>query len=214
MLFLSENYLWRESQSIKQGRTREGLTVPELASKLGRTEHPVDCKIRALGLRNTDTSEIRRILIAKLREQNETSCFQRKMLSENKARVLSREKYRRRIEQNVCVRCGGPQLPHVQMCLLHWAVCIGYSCGHNDEAFGQQLLQKLKNQNYKCALSGLELVPGLNASIDHKIARSKGGPLDDLANLQWILTPLNRGRGDLSVEEFIAMCCAVARWQA
>src|SRR5208283_3738293 len=104
----------------------------------------------------------------------------------------------------------GQRLPNAQMCLLHWATCIGFSCGHGDETFGKSLIEKLETQNYKCALSDIQLVPGVNASIDHICPVSKGGT-SELDNLQWVLLPLNRGKGNLTADEFVELCRAVAR---
>jgi len=76
------------------------------------------------------------------------------------------------------------------------------------------ILQKLEEQGYKCALSGLPLTCQLevgkkfpnNASIDRIEA---GGPyVKD--NIQIVCRALNHWRADTTVEDFVAMCRAVA----
>ena len=72
------------------------------------------------------------------------------------------------------------------------------------------LLSKLKSQNYKCALSGIELTCLLdvgtkypfNASVDRVVA---GGPYSE-GNIQLVCRSLNSWRSDTSVEDFIEMC--------
>ncbi len=76
------------------------------------------------------------------------------------------------------------------------------------------LLKKLVFQNYRCALSGLELTCNLkrgqkfpfNASIDRVEA---GGPYSE-DNIQIVCQSLNHWRADTSIEDFIKVCTAVA----
>lgn len=76
------------------------------------------------------------------------------------------------------------------------------------------LLKKLKEQDYKCALSGLPLTCLLekgkkhpfNASIDRVIA---GGSYTE-NNIQLVCKALNSWRANTDLEVFISMCSAVA----
>lgn len=70
------------------------------------------------------------------------------------------------------------------------------------------LKKLLQMQGYKCALSGIRLTPK-NAELDHKIPLSRGGA-NDLANLQWLSKEVNRAKGTMDNDEFIAMCKRVA----
>jgi hypothetical protein len=78
----------------------------------------------------------------------------------------------------------------------------------------EELLEVLENQDYKCALSGVELTCKLekgtvfktNASIDRIEA---GGPYIK-ENIQLVCRALNSWRGDTPVEEFIWWCKRVA----
>jgi 5-methylcytosine-specific restriction endonuclease McrA len=67
----------------------------------------------------------------------------------------------------------------------------------------------LEMQGYKCALSGKRLTPEI-AVLDHKIPLSRGGT-NDASNLQWLDSEVNKAKGTMDCQEFIAMCKLVAR---
>ena len=76
------------------------------------------------------------------------------------------------------------------------------------------LLRKLEEQDYKCALSGIQLTCQLekgtkfpyNASIDR--IQAGGSYTED--NIQIVCRSLNSWRADTSVEDFVAICRKVA----
>ena len=80
----------------------------------------------------------------------------------------------------------------------------------------EDLIQKLKGQNYRCALSGVPLscrlqsgtVYHTNASIDRIIP---GGPYTS-GNVQLVCSAVNAFRRDFSIEEFVGWCVAVAEF--
>jgi len=73
-----------------------------------------------------------------------------------------------------------------------------------------QLIGKIADQNYKCALSGVELtcthkrgkIILTNASID----RINAGKEYNYDNVQLVCRAINNFRGDMSVKEFIDWC--------
>jgi 5-methylcytosine-specific restriction endonuclease McrA len=68
------------------------------------------------------------------------------------------------------------------------------------------ILERLwDEQGGRCALSGLPLVIGEYASVDHKIPLSKGGT-HDASNLRWLAFEVNMAKNNMSDEEFVAMC--------
>lgn len=71
------------------------------------------------------------------------------------------------------------------------------------------LTRLLEMQDYKCALTGVRLEAD-QAELDHKIPLSRGGS-NAISNLQWILKEVNRAKGTMDNEEFIAMCQKVSR---
>lgn len=78
------------------------------------------------------------------------------------------------------------------------------------------LLNLLKKQNYKCALTGVELTCKLergvtcktNASIDRINAGEKYTP----DNIQLVCKAINSFRNDLSIDEFIEWCAKVVEY--
>ena len=66
-----------------------------------------------------------------------------------------------------------------------------------------------ERQGYKCALSGVEITPK-RSSLDHRNPRSLGGS-NDIENLQIVIPMINRAKGTMSQDQFVAMCHAVAR---
>lgn len=72
-----------------------------------------------------------------------------------------------------------------------------------------ELMDLLRKQRFKCALTGNELTPE-ESQLDHVIPRSKGGS-DAKDNLQWLTSKVNRMKGTLSNEEFIEICGTVWR---
>ena len=75
-----------------------------------------------------------------------------------------------------------------------------------------ELMALLERQGFVCALTGSRLTPE-NATVDHKIPKSNGG-LDCLDNLHWVCKDVNKAKGAMSMEDFVSMCCLVARKQA
>ena len=81
-----------------------------------------------------------------------------------------------------------------------------FNTGDNDDkAVTQgQLLKLIEKQNFKCALSGIDLVPE-TAALDHIVPVCDGGE-HRIENLQWLDMNVNRMKGRLSEESFIAVC--------
>lgn len=75
------------------------------------------------------------------------------------------------------------------------------------------LLYKLIQwQEFRCAITGRELTPE-NASLDHIIPVSKGGE-HLLENIQFLHADVNRAKGTMTMDEFIAMCAEVTAHHA
>jgi 5-methylcytosine-specific restriction endonuclease McrA len=71
----------------------------------------------------------------------------------------------------------------------------------------QEVHELLVRQDYRCALSGYDLQPE-DAAMDHILAVSRGGP-HTIENAQILRKDVNRAKGTLTNEEFIALCRAV-----
>jgi hypothetical protein len=74
------------------------------------------------------------------------------------------------------------------------------------------LLQTIWHQQQGiCALTGLPMVPGVNASIDHHIPQSKGVD-NSPGNLRWILRAVNTAKSNLTDDELISLCRAIVKF--
>ena len=71
-----------------------------------------------------------------------------------------------------------------------------------------QLHKLLEEQEYTCALSGVELTPE-NVSCDHVIALEKGGR-HDISNLQLVHRTVNRMKTTMLQDEFVSWCRLVS----
>lgn len=77
------------------------------------------------------------------------------------------------------------------------------------EKIVEQMLEKLISQDFKCFYTGLPLVPGVNASIEHIKPKSKNPELrKDVNNLVWIRTEVNSMRNNYTFEKFLMLCDA------
>ena len=72
------------------------------------------------------------------------------------------------------------------------------------------LVKLIEQQEYRCKYSGIELTPDA-ASLDHIVPVSKGGE-HVVSNVAWVHHEINRMKGQLSVEEFIALCSKVVQY--
>ena len=72
------------------------------------------------------------------------------------------------------------------------------------------VLRLLDHQHYRCALAGRCLTPQ-TASLDHIMPMRRGG-VHAIENTQVLHKDVNRAKGSLSNEEFLAMCREVVQW--
>lgn len=123
-----------------------------------------------------------------------------------------------RVREGLCVEYHGGPPPHAThgvRCEMCWFSLIGRSAFDvKSRPSGRALAPALRDLFYaqggKCAYTGRELVPGTNASLDHKIPKALGGT-NDLENLQWVETNVNRAKNALAEDEFLSMCRAVVQ---
>ena len=73
---------------------------------------------------------------------------------------------------------------------------------------GAELKDLFTRQGHRCALSGVPLQLGRNASLDHILPKSCGGA-DDVVNYRWVHTRVNQLRGNLTDGEFYDLCARV-----
>lgn len=72
------------------------------------------------------------------------------------------------------------------------------------------VLNLLRTQGYRCALSGRPLTPD-NCALDHILAMSRGGA-NLIENAQVLHRDVNRAKGTLTNQEFVQLCREVVEW--
>lgn len=69
---------------------------------------------------------------------------------------------------------------------------------------GKQIMDLVEHQEFRCAISGRALTPE-TASVDHIVPLSRDGA-HSLGNI-WVVDHLvNKAKGTLTIDEFVAMC--------
>lgn len=118
--------------------------------------------------------------------------------------------YREKLEAGICVHCKQASVAGA-FCLFHWFKNIGGPHGLGTKNGGILILQQLwEEQKGRCAVTNSALTPGVNASLDHIIPRSKGGR-STKENLRWVLLAVNRAKHDMLHEEFIELCLQIVK---
>jgi hypothetical protein len=132
------------------------------------------------------------------------------VVSINKSRCdACREKLRRnylhRAKHGQCVKCKDKATAGA-FCFKHWLGNIGSAYKMNWKNGGLALLHQLWiEQQGLCAVTGVSLVPGSNASLDHIVPVSRGGD-NSKTNLRWVLDVVNKAKWDMTDEQFVELC--------
>ena len=80
-----------------------------------------------------------------------------------------------------------------------------------EEITAARLMKQLHDNEYRCALSGVELTPSIS-SLDHSIPLSKGGQ-HVMSNVKFVHPIINTMKGQMTDEEFIGWCRKVSLWR-
>jgi 5-methylcytosine-specific restriction endonuclease McrA len=122
----------------------------------------------------------------------------------------STEKHRqKKIKMNVCVNCGKEKSGSLSYLCPTCILRSQASKLWKDSSLWTKLSDLIESQNCKCPYSGVDLVIGKNASIDHIVPRGNGGT-NEVNNLQWVDVYINRMKLDKSHEEFLATIRQIA----
>lgn len=125
--------------------------------------------------------------------------------------LQSKKTYHERVARGQCPYCTDAASIGI-FCQTHWFKNVGVSHGLGSKR-GVELLKNLwEEQHGRCAVTGVKLTPGFNASIDHITPKSRGGS-SDKSNLRWVLLRINQCKWDMTHEEFVEVCRLVVRTQ-
>jgi hypothetical protein len=108
----------------------------------------------------------------------------------------------------VCVNCPRPSTHASDYCRDHWLSNSLAKYGFKRSQYGM-MWAKLEAQGFRCYYTGIELVPGINASLDHRIPRSRGGEPLDPENCVWCDRLINAFKNNLTEAEFVERCRSV-----
>lgn len=104
-----------------------------------------------------------------------------------------------------CRNCNKPKLLVSKYCLNHWVKTLIKSYGltaKQQTLLAKDLIAKLEFNEYSCFYTGLKLIPGFNASLDHRIPRTKGGG-NTIDNLEWVHVSVNKIKFNQTEKEFL-----------
>ena len=72
------------------------------------------------------------------------------------------------------------------------------------------LARKFREQGGRCWYTNRPITPGVDASLDHTIAKARGGT-DEESNLRWVHVKVNEMKRELSEQELYEFCTEIAR---
>jgi len=139
----------------------------------------------------------------------------------NKDKIATRRRKLRLLKKksNTCVRCSSVDICNKKSILsgkktkeLLCVVCYlkRFSKKYLGRSTRWEEIEKMFNsQNGKCYYSGITLVIGDNASIDHRVPRSKDGK-NEISNLNFVDWRVNVMKRSLLEEDFIYICKKIA----
>lgn len=110
------------------------------------------------------------------------------------------EKRKRKKEAGICYSCKNVAVENRSKCAECFMKAMAKQAGTTAE-----ILKDIWNeQNGICTYSGRKLIIGINASVDHKMPKSKGGN-NDSSNLQFVHKTVNFAKNNLLENDFIQL---------
>lgn len=130
-----------------------------------------------------------------------------KHFADNKAKGIALKN--RRLAEGLCRRCGKEtHTEHTQQCEVCHLRYLSFDLWQTRKRW-PDLLALFVKQRGKCVYTGKQLTIGLDASIDHRIAKAKGGT-NDIENLQWVDLCVNRMKLDQDEARFFKVSKMIA----
>ena len=109
-----------------------------------------------------------------------------------------RENFRK---EGKCIYCGTINDNNNSAC----DICILKGIATNNlknRKLWLKIKELLEKQQFICPYSGIKLILGINASIDHIVPKSKGGN-NEIENLQWVHLWINLMKKDSEEQDFV-----------
>lgn len=114
-----------------------------------------------------------------------------------------KSRYQYRKDKSRCSQCGDSLSAWMQTltCWVCWLKIEANAAGLLRHQW-RQLEDLWFEQHATCTYTGERLIPGVNASLDHKQPKSKGGT-NNPSNLHWVTRSVNSSKGSTPHEQFI-----------
>jgi len=126
-----------------------------------------------------------------------------------KGRNTNKIRENKYVDSGKCFRCGWRDLIGVsKFCLECYLKDISRRIWRTTQKW-KVLLDLFHKQDGLCVYLKSPIQLGVNASIDHKIAKSKGGS-NEIENLQWVHFNVNMMKWDLNQEDFLKLVMRIA----
>ena len=118
---------------------------------------------------------------------------------------------KQQFQKGLCKVCNEPHLPNQKTCYKHYLSEMARN--HlGSTKYWKDLDELFKKQDGKCAISGIPLQIGVNASIDHIKPLSKHPETkNQLTNLQWVESNINRMKLGMEFEDFINLISIILK---
>ena len=127
----------------------------------------------------------------------------------DKGRTSQKALYAKRRESGQCLHCGEISVAW-GLCRKH--VLQDMARTHLNGVFDWVILDTLwEAQNGKCALTGVDLVLGHGAAVDHVLPKSRGG-LKEVTNIRWVHKDANYAKGTMTDHEFFDLCSRICEY--
>lgn len=137
-----------------------------------------------------------------------------------KQRPLKLQRQAERVAAALCVRCGKESELRSLRADAKQRLCekcyLMHFASHNlgNSKHWEALKAKLVSQNFKCAYTGIKLVLGVNASVDHILPVSRfPESKHDLDNVEWVDLKVNQMKRDSTRTEFLQLVASIAALQ-
>ncbi|MDE5583269.1 MAG: hypothetical protein K2J08_06170 [Ruminococcus sp.] len=119
---------------------------------------------------------------------------------------------KQQFQKGLCKVCKEPHLPNAKTCKKHFLADLA-SSHLGSTKYWHKLEELFDTQNGMCAISGLTIKLGVNASIDHIKPLSKYPELlNELSNLQWVDSRINLMKLDMESEEFLSLVNTIYKY--
>ena len=117
--------------------------------------------------------------------------------------------YAEKKQAGVCSSCSRPVLVEGgTQCEYHWYSTVAFRhFGDGGKAMTTTLMTLMARQAHRCPYTGVALLPGVNASLDHIMPTSRFPELGrDVTNVQWTSKIANQAKSALTGDEFVQLC--------